>query len=220
MIKTQSQISCIIPAYNERRNISQVLDVVCKIGWIDEIIVVDDGSTDHTPDLVANYGCPKLQLIRSKTNRGKGDALARGIKKARFSLLLLLDADLVGLKETHLLELISPVLFSKSARLSLGVFAISKLNENAGTKIANRAIPAISGQRVIRKKDLPNLKQLKKYKYGADLLITRSIPKNSIKIVKLPGLSQVSKEDKTDLFSAMRSRAKMYYQISKAFRLH
>jgi len=218
MIKTETKISCIIPALNEEDNISKVLDVLQKIKWLDEIIVVDDGSTDQTALVVLSYKSRKIRLIQLEQNLGKGGAMAEGVRAARNDLLVFLDADLIGLNEDHLLELISPVAFSKTADLTLGVFAISKLNKNAGTKIANRAVPWISGQRAIYKKQLPRLKQLAKSRYGVDLLITRSISKNRIKVVKLDGLSQDSKEQKTDFFTAIRSRVKMYYQISKMFR--
>lgn len=218
MIKTEARISCIIPAHNEEDNISRVLDVLQKIKWLDEIIVVDDGSADQTTLVVSNYKNQKIRLVRLKHNRGKGGAIAEGVRVSKNDLLVFLDADLIGLNENHLLELISPVVFSKTADLALGVFAISKLNKNVGTKIANRAVPWISGQRVIYKKNLPNIRQLANSRYGVDLLITKNISKNRIKIVKLDGLYQNSKEQKTDLFSAIRARIKMYYQITKMFR--
>lgn len=218
MIKIQAKISCIIPVYNEEANISNVLEILLKIAWLDEVIVVDDGSSDKTVSVVSRFKNPKLHLVVCKRNQGKGAALYRGIKKAQNDLLIFIDGDLIGLKEEHLLEIVNPILFSKTADLSLGVFAISKLNKNAGTKIANRAVPWITGQRAIYRKNLPDLSAIKRSRYGVDLLISKKFKKSQIKIVKLDGLSQSVKEDKLDFFSAMRARAKMYYQISKILR--
>ena len=64
-------VSCIIPAYNERGRISNVLDVVCKHSHISEILVVDDGSTDGTHKEVENYKERKIRLIRLKKNKGR-----------------------------------------------------------------------------------------------------------------------------------------------------
>lgn len=218
MIKIQTKISCVVPAFNEEDNISMVLNVLEKIKWLDEVIVVDDGSTDRTSKIASSYKNPKIHLIGLKKNKGKGRAIAEGVRASRSDLLIFLDADLIGLKEAHLLELVSPIVFSKTADLTLGVFAISKLNKNAGTKIANRALPWISGQRAIYKKNLPSFKKLSNSRFGVDLLITKNVHKDRIKVVKLDGLHQNSKEQKTDLFSAIRARIKMYYQITKMFR--
>lgn len=218
MIRIDQKISCIVPVYNEEENIAKVLEPLLEIKWIDEVIVVDDGSSDRTKTVISGFKDKRLQLIPLEINQGKGAALYRGIKKAKNDLLVFLDGDLVGLKEEHLLELISPLVFSKSADLSLGVFAIIKLNKNASTKIANRAVPWITGQRAIYKKNLPDLEQIRRSRYGVDLLISKKFKKDQIRIVKLRGLSQTVKEDKQDLFSAMRARVKMYYQISKILR--
>lgn len=105
-------ISCIIPAYNEAGRIAHVLRVALAHPDITEVIVVDDGSTDGTPEiaLATAAGHPVFQLIRQPQNGGKSRAVATGIKAATGRHVLFLDSDLVGVGQTELRDLIAPVL--------------------------------------------------------------------------------------------------------------
>ncbi|MFA7244447.1 MAG: glycosyltransferase [Patescibacteria group bacterium] len=211
-MKFEQKISLIICAYNEAKNIRKVLDVVAPLDFIDEKIVVDDCSKDKTCEIVKKYS--NVRLLKNKQNGGKGMALYNGIKHSHHPLLLFLDADLIGLTEGHILELLGPVAFMKTADLSLGVFNIDKLTT---TKIANRAFPAISGQRVIWRKNLPPLAKIKHSRFGVDALITAAVPKERREIVVLHGLTQVIKEEKNDdIWAGIKSRYKMYEDIVKA----
>ena len=90
-------LAVIIPCYNERSSIEQALQRVLDIGLADEIIVVDDGSTDGTRDILARIvdaGHPGLQVLLLERNQGKGAALRRGFAAASADLLLVQDADM------------------------------------------------------------------------------------------------------------------------------
>lgn len=215
----EQKISCIIPAYNEETNIGRVLSVIKKIDWIDEVIVVDDASGDETSEVVKNHRVGNLKLIRHGQNLGKGAAMVTGVQSAKYNLLLFVDSDLLGLTELHLLQILSPIIFTHEADLSLGVFALKNLGENTTTKFANRMFPSITGQRAIWKKSLPDLDKLSKSRYGADLLITKNVPKSRRAVVKLDGLAQVKKEEKTDIaMEAFRARIKMYKEVAAALK--
>ncbi len=219
MIKIEEKVSAIVPAYNESRNIGRVLKVLGDCDFVDEIIVVDDGSTDKTPEIILSFHDKRIRLIRHKENQGKGSAMGSGIRAAQNNLLLFLDSDLVGLKKEHILKILSPVIFSREADLSLGVFSLKKWHKYTSTKIANRVWPGISGQRAIYKKFLPPMDKIKKSRFGVDLLITRSVPKTRRAIVVLEGLSQVIKENKTpDPVDVIRNRIKMYQEVSKTLK--
>lgn len=210
MIKIVEPISVIIPAYNEAQNIGRVLKVIKEISWLDEIIVVDDYSADLTSKEAKKY---PVKLIRHQINQGKGGAMATGIKASKHNLLLFLDADLIGLTENHLLNILSPIVFFKQADLSLGVFS---LDEFTTTNFANRVFPSITGQRAIRRESLPNIEKIAQVRYGVDLFISRHIPKSRRAVVKLKGLTQVIKEKKNeDIVAALKSRFKMYKEILK-----
>ena len=64
-------ISILIPCYNEAPRIKKVLKVVSKIKYIKEIIVVDDGSTDNSREVIKRYNHPKVHPIQLKKNCGK-----------------------------------------------------------------------------------------------------------------------------------------------------
>ncbi len=89
-------ISIIIPAHNEEENIASTLESVLKAEYPKkkEIIVVDDGSRDKTPEIVKEF-CRKyknVKLIRVK-HQGKAKALNTGLKKAKSEIIVVIDAD-------------------------------------------------------------------------------------------------------------------------------
>lgn len=87
-------ISVIIPAYNERGTIRELVRRVRAEQTPKEIIVVDDGSTDGTRELLAPLADDGLQVILQERNRGKGAAIRRGLQAARGDIVIVQDADL------------------------------------------------------------------------------------------------------------------------------
>ncbi len=89
------EVTFLIPAYNEARTIAEVLDRIATLNLDYEAIVVDDGSTDGTADIVAaRLGAPgRVQLLR-KPNGGKGSALRHGIPHCRGDIVVIQDADM------------------------------------------------------------------------------------------------------------------------------
>lgn len=89
-------LSVIIPVYNEIKTIEEILSRVEAVGLADEIIVIDDGSTDGTRDLLQelaqNYA--NLKLLLSEKNQGKGAAVRMGIEQATSEYIIIQDADL------------------------------------------------------------------------------------------------------------------------------
>ncbi len=86
------KVSVIIPVLNERQTILQVLERVAAVPVEKEIIVVDDGSSDGTWDLLA--GRKDITLLRHPRNRGKGAAVRTGLGHATGDIVLIQDADL------------------------------------------------------------------------------------------------------------------------------
>jgi glycosyltransferase involved in cell wall biosynthesis len=90
------EITFLIPAYNEARTIAEVLDRIAALGLDYEAIVVDDGSTDATAEIVAARaaeGSEPVRLLR-KPNGGKGSALRHGIPHCRGEIVVIQDADM------------------------------------------------------------------------------------------------------------------------------
>ena len=88
-------LSVVIPVYNEADNISEILKRVQAQKLANEIVVVDDGSTDGTRDVLKNLnGKKKVRVILHERNQGKGAAVMTGIRASVGDLLLIQDADL------------------------------------------------------------------------------------------------------------------------------
>jgi|GEM_PF-335344 len=94
-IKKQKEVSIVIPARNEEKNIGTVLDEVelfmANSPYSYEVIVVDDRSTDKTAEVARKY--PFVQVIDNKYNSGKGSALRFGFEVATGKYLVMMDAD-------------------------------------------------------------------------------------------------------------------------------
>jgi len=88
------RVSVVIPVYNEARTVVEVVRRVLAGGRAEEVIVVDDGSTDGTFSVLAAVEDPRLRLLKHDVNRGKGAALRTGFGAARGEILVVQDADL------------------------------------------------------------------------------------------------------------------------------
>lgn len=92
--------SIVIPAYNEGERLGATLDKVMAFldqkKWTAEVLVVNDGSTDNTADLVRQHisRAPRLRLLENPGNRGKGYSVRNGMLQASGDILLFTDADL------------------------------------------------------------------------------------------------------------------------------
>jgi len=89
------KLSVIIPCYNERPTVATVIERVRAVGLAHEIIVVDDGSTDGSREVLAQID-PRddLKIILHEHNQGKGAAVRTGFKAATGDVFLIQDADL------------------------------------------------------------------------------------------------------------------------------
>jgi dolichol-phosphate mannosyltransferase len=91
------KVSIIIPVYNESLHvedvISRVLEAPLSPGLAKEIIVVDDGSTDGTSDILEKLEGPFVKVHRSKLNSGKGSAIRAGLKHATGDIVVIQDGD-------------------------------------------------------------------------------------------------------------------------------
>jgi glycosyltransferase involved in cell wall biosynthesis len=92
------KLSIIMPAFNERTTIRQMVERVLEVdlGAIDrELIIVDDGSTDGTREILSELEFhPEVRVILQNRNRGKGSAVARGLRESTGDLVIIQDADL------------------------------------------------------------------------------------------------------------------------------
>jgi glycosyltransferase involved in cell wall biosynthesis len=88
------KLSIVIPVYNEIRTIRHTLERVRATPYVKEIILVDDGSTDGTRDLLRGMDEPGTVVVLQERNRGKGAALRAGFARATGDVVVIQDADL------------------------------------------------------------------------------------------------------------------------------
>ncbi len=94
MCKDKPLVSVVIPTYNRANTIKRCIDSVLNQTYKNiEVIVVDDGSTDKTKEVVDSYEDPRVRYISYRTNRGANYARNTGIKKGKGELIALQDSD-------------------------------------------------------------------------------------------------------------------------------
>ena len=87
-------LSVVIPCFNEEATVATVVDAVLAQPCVGEVIVVDDGSTDKSREILAAIDEPRLRVILQPVNRGKGAALRAGFTQATCEYVVVQDADL------------------------------------------------------------------------------------------------------------------------------
>lgn len=202
-------ITAIIPAYNEEQTIGNVLDCITKVVEITQIIVVSDGSTDRTTEVAAAYDIELIELVE---NVGKGGAMKAGIERCSNENVLFLDADLIGLTQNHVRDLIMPVIDNKTD-MTIGIFK----NGRIVTDLAQKVTPYLSGQRAIKKTLLDKIPNIDITRYGVEVALTKYVEKNSVRTqeVYLEDMTHVTKEEKLGIIKGMQERFKMYWDIVK-----
>lgn len=88
-------VTVLIPAYNEIRTIREIIQRVTATGLADEILVVDDGSSDGTREILTSLAqAGQIRTVFHERNQGKGAAIRTGIQNATQDVIIIQDADL------------------------------------------------------------------------------------------------------------------------------
>lgn len=139
----QRQVTALVPCFNEAGRIGLVLEVLTQCPVIDDIVVVNDGSTDNSREVIAEY--PMVRLVDLAHNVGKGGALRAGMDRVYSPITFLCDADLVGLTCEHVQAMVGPVL-NGEVLMCVGV---REVGGSVVQFLRRHFLPLLAGERVI-----------------------------------------------------------------------
>lgn len=110
-IKKYMKVSVIVPAYNEEETVATVVKVIKSVSYVDEVIVVNDGSSDNTVEEAEKAGAI---VFSHEKNKGKGEALKTGYLKSDSDIVAFIDADIHNLTPKKVDAIIKPILEGKT----------------------------------------------------------------------------------------------------------
>jgi len=203
-----TDVTCIVPAFNEAARIARVLEVATAHPGIGRVIVVDDGSADGTAGIAEGFA--RVEVIRQGVNQGKSRAVATGFANATSAFVALLDADLAGLTVADLDRLLAPVLAGEAD------CAIS-LRRNAPFPWRWIGLDYISGERVFRR-DLvaDRLEEVERLaRFGLEVWMNNRLLERRARlaVVRWPGVSSPLKFRKVGLVKGALADLKMMLDI-------
>lgn len=140
--------AAVIPAHDEAPTIGAVVAAARSAELVDEVVVVDNLSSDGTGDVAARAGA---RVVRCP-EQGKGQAMRAGVDATSAEVIVFLDGDLLHLGPAHVDRLVGPIL-DGSAGMTLGLFDRGpELNP-----IFLKALPRLTGQRAMRRELIESL---------------------------------------------------------------
>lgn len=209
----QQRVAALIPAHNESGRIGKVLSVLQAVVELDEIIVIDDGSSDNTCAEVLEFATrePRLRCLSLPVNNGKSRAMFAGAAATQADILLFLDADLLGLQPEHIRSLIVPVCTGQFD-MAVGVFRAGKFLSD----LSHWATPWLSGQRCLRAQLFAQL-PCDIAGYGVETSLTLTARKQAWRYRYIPwcGVWHPTSELRRGVWGGLLNRLKMYYEILK-----
>ena len=232
-----SGVSVVIPVYNEidaiQETIAEVARYMTDSGLSFEIILVDDGSSDGTGEIIEKQTVPCVKSVHHEVNRGYGAALKTGLEHARFDLIAITDADgtypnerlpwLVG--EIGDNDMIVGARVGKNAKIP----ALRKPAKKALNQLANylseTKIPDLnSGFRVMRKGVVKRFTHILPDSFSFTTTITLAMLSDGYKVKYVPidyfhraGNSKIHPIKDTIRFTQLVIRTVMYFNPLRIF---
>ncbi|NLN77950.1 MAG: glycosyltransferase [Armatimonadetes bacterium] len=186
------RIGVLIPAYNEADRIDRTIAAVSAMPDIDELVVIDDGSTDETASVAESAGA---SVIRLEENSGKGAALNAGVAEVQADVYLMIDADL-GESASETVRLLEPVL-AGHADMSIAIMKapeghkggfgfVMGLSRWAIRRFGGMVVTApLSGQRAFRRELIERIGGFEEG-FGVETAMTIDALRQGYKIVEVP----------------------------------
>lgn len=209
----KEKVAAIVPALNEEANVGEVLKVLLSSKVLDQVILVDDGSTDKTAEIGKRLGAKVIKLSKIGGS-GKGNAMKQGLKATNAQIIVFFDADLVGLSEEHISSLVGPML-KENIEMCIGIrdrlFGLPELIAKIDP------LMAIGGERAIKRDLFEKIsdKFLQGFAVEPALDYYCLAKKLPVKYAILKKLRVIIKEKKRGLLNGFISRIEMVFEIIK-----
>jgi glycosyltransferase involved in cell wall biosynthesis len=196
-VEKSTLLTVVMPVYNEVKTVRMVIDRVLDIDLDIELVVVDDGSTDGTRDVLSNMDDERVRVVLQECNRGKGAAVRTGYEHARGEFVTIQDADL-ELNPAEIPSLLQPILDGTADVVYGSRFVHGWAHRNALNAFANRFLSGLTnvlyGTRIrdmeacykVFRTELLTRFTLRANRFDFEPEITAKLSKLGLRIVELP----------------------------------
>lgn len=218
----RGRVIIVVPAYNEADKIKHTIEGLKRINLIDEILVINDGSTDNTAEVAKKLG---VSVISLNSNHGKGYAMRKAIKETDCDYIGFVDGD-VGLTSMEVEKLLTPVLLNE-VDFTIAKFpnSANKTNVKGGFGFVKRLAKSgvnfytgeeidtsLSGQRIYKRDVIDTMKYIPTH-YGIEVAMTIQALKNGFTFKEIP-VDMVHRYSDRSL-KGFKHRGKQFFDILK-----
>lgn len=199
----KAEVVALVPAYNAAERVAGTVSALKKITLIDQVIVIDDGSSDATSAEAEAAGAKVITLPR---NMGKGEALNAGLKQAQGKTVVLIDDDM-GKYASEVEKLLDPVL---KDRADMTIAQFPRARKKGGFGIVKRVARSglrmftglefqspLSGQRVLNEKAVAAIGRFESG-WGVEVGLTIDACRKGLRVREVP-VAMYNKETGRDL---------------------
>ncbi|MEX1112573.1 MAG: glycosyltransferase family 2 protein [Candidatus Andersenbacteria bacterium] len=208
--QTPPKVAAVVPAYNEGERIGNVLQVLAGYPGFDEVIVVDDGSTDNTTAVARQF---TDIVITHEHNSGKGQAMDEAVRRSTADIIFFSDADVVGLTHTMIDRTLEPVISNK-----VDMMIAMRNRKIYYLRFILNIIPLLGGERAVRRDLWERVPAFYKsrFKIEAALNFYAKYHGHGFSYAVFSGLSQTIKEKKYGVWDGLKGRIRMFAEVASA----
>lgn len=220
----EGKLICVVPVYNEADLIIDTIKNLKKIEYIDEIVIVNDGSKDNTLDVINTLG---VSVINLDKNHGKGYGMKTAIDALEYDYIGFIDGDL-GDTSIQTEKLILPVI-NGEADVSIAKFPKrNTMTKNKGgfglvKGVSRKGIyfftkkemeTSLSGQRIYKKEVIEKMEYIPD-RYGIEVAMTIQTINNGFSIIEVPVTMKHRYSQRS--LKGFIHRGKQFWDILKTF---
>lgn len=141
-----AMVSVIVPVYNAGKKIRDCIKSILRQSYRDiELIIIDDCSTDSTPEIIAKFSDPRIRCLKNDQNQGVEISRLRGLKAARGEYIMFVDADDWLLHRDVISHMVSKIEETRADYVEVGVSATTTASSTAKAPKASQASSSSHG---------------------------------------------------------------------------